>query len=932
MPLSRNDIKSNALKFIKEWENETNEHAEAKSFWDSFFRIFGVDRRRLAAFEVHVKKLDNKSGYIDLFWPGTLIVEHKSKGKSLDKAHSQVLDYFHGIADKQLPKYILVSDFASFRLYDLDNTTQIDFKLTDFANYLHLFDFIAGYQKRVYKEQDPVNIDAALLMGKLHDKLREIGYEGHHLELYLVRLLFCLFADDTGIFQNDIFNDFIELRTTEDGSDLAGRIGELFQVLNTPEDKRYKNLDEALDAFPYVNGKLFEEVLPHASFNREMRQILKECCSLDWGKISPAIFGSLFQSVMEEDKTKDLRRSLGAHYTSEKNILKLIKPLFLDELWKEFDKIKTEKQKDNLLKFHDKISKLKFLDPACGCGNFLIIAYRELRLLEIEIIKLLLFKHEKLRPEVAAEAGYDVGLLIKCEVDKFYGIEYEEFPSQIAQVAMWLIDHQMNQLVTNTFGRNYVRLPLRKSPTIVHANALRTDWDSLTQHNGIFNYILGNPPFIGKHLQNDIQKADMDKIFANTKNAGVLDYVTAWYIKAAQYMVTHPTTKTAFVSTNSVAQGEQVGILWNELFTKYNTKIHFAHNTFNWSNEARGNAAVHVVIIGFAVFDVEDKSIFVYDDIKREPHEIKVRNINPYLIEGDDIVILARTNPICKVPKMLYGSKPVDNGNFFLTDKEREEFLKIEPDALKYIRPILSSHEYLNGKNRWCLWLIDANPSELKKLKLVSERVENIRIFRSRSKKLSVRLQSSTPTLFSELRQPKSNYIIIPRHSSEQRKYIPFGFFDCTVIVSDSCTALPDANLYHFGVLSSIMHNTWMKYTCGRIKSDYRYSNTLVYNNFPWPEFPSKKVTNEVENAAKQILEIRSQFQASTLADLYDPNFMPHSLYKAHQQLDKAVDKCYGNRNFKSEAERMEFLFRLYDRYTSGLFKVEKKRKNVANE
>src|SRR5665213_1966204 len=531
MPLSWNEIKSRAVAFTKEWKDEVSEDAEAKSFWDDFFLIFDIRRRRIATFEHHVKQLNNKDGFIDLFWPATLIVEHKSKGKSLDKAHGQVLDYFSGISDKQLPQYILVSDFAKFRLYDLDSNDVHEFAIEKLVDNIGLFGFIAGYQKRTYKEQDPVNIKAAELMGKLHDKLKAIGYTGHFLELYLVRLLFCLFADDTNIFDKGIFLDYIDLRTDEDGSDLAGHIAELFQVLNTPKDKRYSNLDEDLNAFPYVNGKLFEEYLPSASFDSEMRNLLLACCILDCGKISPAIFGSLFQSVMNPAE----RRTLGAHYTSEKNILKLIKPLFLDELWKEFEKVKDSKPK--LQKFHTRISELRFLDPACGCGNFLIIAYRELRLLELEIIKVLLYRFEKLRREVAMDARIDIGHLLQCDVDRFYGIEYEEFPAQIAQVAMWLIDHQMNQLVTLTFGEYYVRLPLKKSATIVHGNALRIEWQGLIdpipfeKGEQKFNYIFGNPPFVGYALRNALQKQDMDLIFGNIRGAGELDYVAAWYIK-----------------------------------------------------------------------------------------------------------------------------------------------------------------------------------------------------------------------------------------------------------------------------------------------------------------------------------------------------------------------------------------------------------------
>ncbi len=574
MPLSWNEIKSRALTFTQEWKDEVSEDAEAKSFWDDFFNVFGISRRRVASFEQQVKKIDDKQGYIDLLWKGVILIEHKSRGKDLEKAYKQAKDYFPGLTEKELPRYILVSDFERFKLYDLEDNQQYEFKLPELIDHVHLFGFIAGYQKRTYKEQDPVNIEAAELMGRLHDKLKDIGYEGHVLELYLVRLVFLLFADDTNIFEKGIFYDYLDLTTEEDGSDLAATLAQLFEVLNKPKEKRLRNINESLNAFPYVNGKLFEEHLPTAAFDSQMRKILMDCCLLDWGKISPAIFGSLFQSVMDAKA----RRNLGAHYTSEKNILKLIKPLFLDDLWKEFKSIDS---RTKLQKFHKKISELRFLDPACGCGNFLIIAYRELRLLEIEIIKGLL--KETLAKQ---QTITDIDIYCQIDVDRFYGIEYEEFPAQIAQVAMWLIDHQMNQLVSNTFGNYYVRLPLRKSATIVHGNALRTDWQSLIdplpweKGQPKYDYILGNPPFIGKSLMNAAQKADMDIIFNGVNGAGVLDYVTAWYIKAAKYMqdfnvVASETkqsadlTKTAFVSTNSISQGEQVGILWNELFNKY---------------------------------------------------------------------------------------------------------------------------------------------------------------------------------------------------------------------------------------------------------------------------------------------------------------------------------------------------------------------------
>lgn len=915
MPLSLNEIKKRAVAFSKKWENETSEDAEAKSFWDEFFNVFGIDRKRVAVFEKQVNKLGNKQGYIDLFWKGKLMVEHKSKGKSLEKAFAQATDYFHGLTDDELPRYVLVCDFQQFRLYDLEKHTDHSFTLNKLIDNIRRFDFISGYTQHEVREQDPINIKAAEKMGLLHDKLKEIGYTGHQLELYLVRLVFCLFADDTGIFNTGIFYELLSERTKPDGSDLAGWLAQLFEVLNTPPEKRLTNLDESLAAFQYVNGKLFEERLPTASFDSDMRRILIECCALDWSAISPAIFGSLFQSVMDEKA----RRNLGAHYTSEKNILKLIKPLFLDELYEEFNKVKTSPAQ--LDKFHAKLAGLRFIDPACGCGNFLIVAYRELRMLEIEVLR------AKFKTQIAT----NIDMYININVDQFYGIEYEEFPAQIAQVAMWLIDHQMNQQVSEAFGEYFVRLPLRKSATIVHGNALRIEWQSLLQEGQQYNYILGNPPFYGKHLQNAEQKEDMELVFEKVNGAGILDYVTAWYIRAAQYMKRYNAdalkTKAAFVSTNSISQGEQAGTLWSELLNEYHIKIHFAHRTFKWKNEASNNAAVHVVIVGFANFNTDNKQLFLYDNITAEPIQTKVSNINSYLVGARDVVINARTKPLCNVPSMLYGNKIVDGGNYLFTDEEKNEFIIREPQASKYFMKILSGDEFINGKNRWVLYLKDITPTDLKSMPNVLQRVNNVKLYREQSTKKQTQEASLTPTLFAEPRQPSFNFLLIPRTSSENRRYIPFGFFTPDYIVNDSCTALPNATLYHFGCLSSSMHMVWVKYICGRLKSDYRYSNSLVYNNYPWPENPSEKQMQAVEQAAQAVLDARAQYPDSSLADLYDPNTMPPALVKAHQQLDKAVDLCYRPQPFASETKRIEYLFELYDKYTADLFTQEKKPK-----
>jgi type I restriction-modification system DNA methylase subunit len=910
MAISWNEIKDRALKFSNEWANETKERAEKDSFWNEFFNVFGISRRRVATFEEPVKKLSGNQGFIDLFWKGTLLVEHKSKGRSLDKAYEQATDYFPGLKEHELPKYILVSDFEKIKLFDLDEGTEHEFHVSELYKNVKLFGFIAGYQKKTFKEEDPVNIKAAELMGKLHDQLEEFGYEGHHLEIYLVRLLFILFADDTSIFEKDTFKEFLDQKTNEDGSDLGALMAQFFQVLNTPEEKRYTNLDEHLSQFPYVNGKLFEEPLPIASFNSKMRSILLEASALDWGKISPAIFGSLFQSVMNPDE----RRNLGAHYTSEKNIFKLIKPLFLDELREEFVKVKSNTNK--LKEFHKKLSTLKFFDPACGSGNFLIITYRELRLLEIDILRELFKKGEQV---------LDVSSILWLDVDQFYGIEYDEFASKIAEVAMWLIDHQMNMRVSEEFGQYFARLPLKKAAKIVHGNSLRINWEDVVSKKEL-SYIVGNPPFYGKSLQTKEQKEDMQLVFGKVNGAGVLDYVAAWYYKAAQY-IKDTQIRTGFVSTNSVTQGEQTGILWNELLNNYNIKIHFAHTTFNWTNEAKGKAAVHCVIIGFANFNINKKRLYIYEDIKGEPYEKTVKNINPYLVEANDLVILKRRQPICNVSNISFGSMPNDGGNFLFTDDEKNKFLELEPNAVNFIKPLISAHEFLNGKKRWCLWLKDIKPNELRGLKEVQKLVENVKNLRLSSSRIATQKLAAFPTLFGEIRQPINNYILIPRHSSENRKYIPMGFFNPDSIVSDSCLAIDKASLYEFGILQSEIHITWVKYTCGRIKSDYRYSNEMVYNNYPWPFELSEKNKQKVEEKAQKVLDVRTEFPESSLADLYHPLTMPSKLVKAHQELDKAVDLCYRPQVFTNETSRIEYLFELYNQYTAPLLNQKKKKK-----
>lgn len=901
MPLSWNDIRSNALTFSREWEGESNERAEASTFWNEFLKVFGVSRRRVSVFEKHVTKAEGQAGFIDLFWPKVLIAEHKSLGKDLDRAFDQAIDYFPGLSDAELPRYVVVSDFARFRVHDLETGEDTEIALAELHENVHVFSFIAGYQVRTFREQDPVNIEAADKLARLHDQLLEIGYGGHDLEVYLVRLLFCLFAEDTGIFMpRGMFHDFIEQRTSVDGSDLAARLNEVFEVLNTPEDKRLKTRDEQVNEFPYINGGLFEERLSTAAFTRNLRQLLLDCCNLDWGQVSPAIFGSLFQGIMDAD----MRRSLGAHYTSEQNIMKVIEPLFLDDLKGELAKCGRSEAK--LKAFHNKLGSLHFFDPACGCGNFLVITYREIRLLELEIIRRLYGKKGQARELLDVIEEY-----VKVNVDQFHGIEIEEWPAQIARVAMWLIDHQMNELVGEELGNTFVRIPLIKSANIVHGNALQIPWEEVLPPAQC-NYLFGNPPFLGHHYQGAEQKADHARNMAEAglPGAGVIDFVANWHVRSVPYLEQNPRIRVALVSTNSITQGEQAGILWSWLLER-GVRINFAHRTFQWTSEARGSAAVHCVIVGYALHDTPQKLIFEYESPRSDPHAIKAANINPYLADGPDVLARNRRTPISDVPPMRWGNKPTDGGHLILSPEEKDSLLSAEPDAMPYVRRFMSGGDFINNRERYCLWLRDIAPQHLRALKSVRERVEAVRDFRQSSRAAATRKFADYPTLFRQISQPDTNYLAIPEVSSERRMYVPIAFFGAEVICSNTVQFVPDATSYHFGILCSNMHMAWMRTVCGRLESRYRYSKDIVYNNFPWPE-ASDAQRKKVEKAGQAILEARANYPDASLADLYDPLSMPTDLRKAHEANDKAVDAAYGRRRFKAEAERVGYLFELY--------------------
>jgi hypothetical protein len=914
--LSISEIRSRASAFSLRWKDEVSEDAEAKSFWDEFLNVFGVDRKRVAAFEKQVAKAGDKAGYIDLFWPGLLVVEHKSAGKDLSRAFTQAIDYFPGLKDHELPRYVIVSDFRRIRVTDLVASTDVEILLSDLPEKIELFGFISGYVPRTFRDEDPVNVRAAELMGRLHDAIKATGYEGHQLEVFLTRLLFCLFGDDTGIFGRDAFVSFLETKTREDGLDVGPQLSFLFQLLNTPHEKRPTNLDDELKAFPYVNGQLFAEALPTPHFDSEMRKRLLECANFDWTFVSPAVFGAMFQGVMNATE----RRNLGAHYTSEKNILKVVSGLFLDEVE---EALRNAWQSEHRLRaLHERIANMRFLDPACGCGNFLIVTYKELRRIEIEILQRL---EAMGRLSGKGQIYSDVSTLSRLSVHSMYGIELEEFPARIAEVALWLIDHIMNVELAKAFGGYFVRLPLTDGPTIKIADALELDWraDILDTNANAEWFILGNPPFIGSRIMSSSQKEQVKRIAVGIKDAGELDYVSCWYLLAAKAII-DTRIRVAFVSTNSVVQGLQVGILWRELMNRLSVHIHFAHRTFRWSNDARGVAAVHCVIVGFGLFPVNQPLLFDYVTPEAEPTILHPKVINGYLVDSQPIFLPRLQRPLCNVPEMAFGNMPADGGHLLLSDTEKDEFLKVEPHAEEFLHSFISAREFMNGEQRWCLWLVGAEPSVLRTLPTVLERVAAVQYLRLKSSRPNL---ANSPHLFAQITQPVgADYILIPRHTSENRMYIPMGLFTSEKVAADSCLIVPHATLFHFGILTSTIHMSWVRYVCGRLKSDYRYSKDLVYNNFPWPE-PTQAQRDKVEALAQGVLDARANHPTSTLADLYHPTTMPPDLRKAHDALDKAVDQCYRKEPFASERERVEHLFDLYRKLTEGFGAEEEKKK-----
>lgn len=916
MHLNWNEIRTRAARFALEWKDAHCERGESQTFYNEFFEVFGVSRRRVASFEEPVKKLGNRRGFIDLFWKGVLLVEQKSEGGNLVRAKEQAFEYFPDLKEFELPRYVLLSDFQNFELYDLEdgNGKPAKFKLADLPKHVQQFSCILGVQKRKFHDQDPVNIEASELMGRLHDKLKETGYEGRDLGRFLVRILFCLFADSTGIFEPPgIFGDFIRDRTRKDGSDLGGLLSQLFEVLNTPEDRRHRNLDEDLAQFPYVNGDLFQERLAIPSFDFAMRAVLLEVCDFSWERISPAIFGSLFQSVMD----KQHRRAQGAHYTTEKNIMKAIQPLFLDDLHAEFEQLKRRRDTGRnaaMKKFHDRLGTMKFFDPACGCGNFLIIAYGELRLLEIEILKFLR-SNEQLE--------LDVSRLSKIDVDQFFGMELSEFPVRIAEVAMWMMDHIMNNRLSLEFGDSYVRIPLKKSPHIRHADALETDWETLLPAADC-SYLYGNPPFGGAKYQSDAQREQVRRIARLGGNGGTLDYVAAWFIKAGEYLQ-RSKARVGFVATNSITQGEQVAQLWPVLFNRYRLEISFAHRTFAWGSDARGKAHVHVVIIGLtrAADEPPVKRLFSYDEYDGDPTESHHPSLTAYLFDASvlanrHLVVVETAESLCGQPHMGIGSQPIDDGNFILDAEEKAELLRQEPKAGKYLHPFVGSEEFINGIERWILYLEKVEPQELRSMPELTKRISATKQFRLKSKRPQTRKLAETPASYLVTVVPQRPFLVIPEVSSERREYVPIGWLEPPTIPSNLVRVVLEADLWHFAILTSHMHMAWLRVIGGRLESRYRYSVGIVYNPFPWPD-ATEAQKNKMRTLGDAVLNARAQFPGASLADLYDADLMKPALRKAHRALDFAVDKLYRSATFEGDRDRVEHLFALYERLVAPL-------------
>ena len=901
-----------AAAFAKRWEGKGYEKGECQTFWiELLTQIFDIETpSEFIKFEEKAH-LDHTS-FVDAMIHSThVMIEQKSLGKNLRQPikqadgtpltpYEQAQRYRLALPYSQQPRWIVTCNFAEFDIYDMENPNGEPSRilLKDLEREFYRLDFLVKQQGIHLQKELEVSMKAGEIVGKLYDAFIEQYDEEdpqslRYLNVLCVRLVFCLYAEDAGIFgKRDIFHDYLAHYQTED---MREALVKLFEVLNTPTEKRSKYLKAELAAFPYTNGGLFAEEIEIPPFTDELRNTLLEHASLDfdWSEISPTIFGGVFESTLNPET----RRSGGMHYTSIENIHKVIDPLFYDELQKAYQICMEETNiKKRMLQLHglqDKIAGLHFLDPACGSGNFLTETYLSLRRLENEIIKQI-YSVEQL------DAFKNP---IKVNIHQFYGIEINDFAVTVATTALWISEAQMIAETEKIIHHDIDFLPLKSYANIHEGNSLRIDWGKVCPKDKL-DYIIGNPPFVGARFMNENQKADLIAIFGEKwKNVGNIDYVGAWYKRACDYMK-DSNIEAALVSTNSISQGEQVANLWQPLFAG-GIRINFAHRTFRWDSEAKLKAHVHVVVIGFSY--KEHKQKYLFD----KGQKIGVANINAYLCDAPNTFVCSRSKAICDVPKIGIGNKPIDGGNYLFEKEEMENFIKREPKSAQYFHPWYGSVEFIHQKPRYCLWLGDCSPKEIKEMPLCYERVENVRQARLASRNAGTRKLADTPTRFHVENMPDSSSIIIPKVSSEKRKYVPMGFIHKGTLASDLVFLIPNASLYHFGILESNVHMAWMRAVCGRLKSDYRYSKDVVYNNFPWPS-PTPEQQAKIEAAAQAILDARALYPDSSLADLYDPILMPKELLLAHRENDRAVMQAYGFSTKMVESECVATLFKLH--------------------
>ncbi len=931
--LSLNAIHDRCVKFAYEWADCLgDEKQEGHEFMRKLMKCFGITKHKAIAYEKRSNRASTgRQGYIDALIPGKALIEMKSAGKDLDEAEEQALDYIHNLADVETPRLLIMSDFRRIRIVDLDQemtsadtveSGRTEFELAELPDHVDDLKFLAGYGMIQVgsREQEQASIRAARIMADLYEALDGSGYSDHEASIFLIRTLFCLYGDDAGLWERDLFAEFLDTRTREDGSDLGAQLAVLYQTLSTPVECRQSTLDELTARFPYVNGGIFEERLNIPSFSSAMRDELVRACAFDWSGISPAVFGSLFQAV----KSPEARRELGEHYTSETNILKTLGPLFLDDLRDRFAEHTHNLSK--LKELHRELRDLRIMDPACGCGNFLVVAYRELRRLDTEILVRIreLELARKSNDEYQGTMFFDdqgEHTEIMVQLDHFFGIEIEEWPARIAQTALHLAHHQANREMERLLGQAPSILPLKTSAHITIGNALRTDWTQVCPPSPSVR-IVGNPPFIGQYMRSEEQTDDLRFVWGDAYD-GYLDYVTGWFIKSSKYFHSVPRGgRFAFVSTNSITQGVPVAALFRPLL-EGGWRIRFAHQTFAWTSEAPRAAAVHCVITGFDRGTPHEKArpvLFTYSSLKAQPEALPVSHINPYLVEGPNLFVNARTAPLSScLPPVRYGSKPVD-GKYLIVEVEDYPQFAADPIAAKYLRPFRMGRELVRGLDRWCLWMAgsDFDPRDIQRSALLAERVSGCSEFRQASKKKATRESARTSHLFQENHQPSAPYVAIPAVVSGTRLFFTAAHLTQDFIAGNKVFTAIDTDGFLFAIISSSMFITWQKAVGGRLKSDLNFSNKIVWNTLPLPEV-SDKQRAAIIAAGQGILDARTEQPRASLADMYNPLAMAPNLLKAHRILDRAVDRAFGaKKTLETNEERLALLFKRYQEMTAG--------------